>query len=665
MLLLGFDTGGTYTDAVLFDSRASAVLASAKALTTKEDLATGLRESMIRVLPAAVDDIALVSLSTTLATNAIVEGQGSPICLLLLGYEPSALDRADLRRALGHDPVCFIAGGHAATGDEQAPLDLASLEAAIERHGASVAAFAVSGFFSVRNPAHEIAARDLIRRLTDCPVTCGHELTSKLDAPRRALTAALNARLIPQLQQLIRAVEGLLDEKGIRAPLMVVKGDGSLVSAEFALTRPVETILSGPAASVVGAWHLAGETDCLVADMGGTTTDIALLNGGVPVLDRDGATVAGWRTMVEAVAVHTYGLGGDSEVHRDGGGLVIGPRRLVPLSLLCHEHPAMLDVIRGQLDAERLEPGSGRFALRSRSLDTRASALSPSQARVWAALADGPVPMTQLAGGYAAARAVERLVDRGLVVLSGFTPSDAAHVLGLQCEWSIEAARSGAGIWIREDEAAARPADVDADVLARRVVEAVILQTGRAVIDAALAAEDGTDLTAGGPLGRRLMDRAVGASAGAGPLLNVSVQLGRPLVAIGAPVDTYYPEVARRLGTRLAIPEHAGVCNAVGAVAGGIVQTVMATITAPSDGLFRVHLPTGNADFTDIEEAAAHAMAEASALATATARAAGAGDIELRHRRSDKVHRDATGLQVFIESRIDVSAFGRPRVAAA
>jgi N-methylhydantoinase A/oxoprolinase/acetone carboxylase beta subunit len=369
--------------------------------------------------------------------------------------------------------------------------------------------------------------------------------------------------------------------------------------------------------------------------------------------------------MVEAVAVHTYGLGGDSEVHRDGDRLVIGPRRLVPLSLLCHEHPATLEVIRSQLHAERLEPGSGRFALRGRSLDTGASALPPSQARVWAALADGPVPMTQLTGGYAAARAVERLVDRGLVVLGGFTPSDAAHVLGLHREWSVEAAQLGAGIWIREDEAAARPTDADAQALARRVVDAVILQTGRAVIDASLAAEDGSNLAAGGPLARHLMDRAVGPTAGVGPLLNISVQLGRPLVAIGAPADTYYPEVARRLGARLAIPEHAGVCNAVGAVAGGILQTVVATITVPSEGLFRVHLPTGNADFSSIEEAAARAMAEASALATARARAAGAGDIELRHRRSDKIHRDATGLQIFIESRIDVSAFGRPRIAAA
>ena len=666
MHLLGFDTGGTYTDAVLFDPARGAVAAAAKALTTKHDLAIGLRgamEAVLRELP--VDDIGFVSLSTTLATNAIVEGQGSPICLLLLGYEPSALDRAGLRRALGHDPVCFIAGGHSATGDEQAPLDLPALEAAVHAHHSSVAAFAVSGFFSVRNPAHEVAARELIGRLTGKHVSCGHELTSKLDAPRRALTTALNARLIPQLQQLIRAVEGLMAEKGVRAPLMVVKGDGSLVSAEFALARPVETILSGPAASVVGARHLAGEDDALVADMGGTTTDIALLSGGRPVLDREGAFVAGWRTMVEAVAVHTYGVGGDSEVHRDGQAIVVGPRRLVPLSLLCHQHPALLQVLHARHEADRLAPNAGRFVLRNRSLDTSAASLPPSQARVWAALAGGPVPLTDLAGGYAASRAIERLVDRGLAIVSGFTPSDAAHVLGLHGEWSHEAARLGAELWIRDDEAAARPSDPDAASFARRVIEATILQSGRVIIDAALANDDETTLAAGGPLGRRLVDQALRHTVGVSSLLRVNIALDRPLVAIGAPVRSYYPEVARRLGARLVVPPHAGVCNAVGAVAGGIVQSVSALITAPTEGVFRVHLPVGNADFSELEQAAEQALAETSALATRKARAAGAGDIELRHRRADKVHRDPNGIQIFIESRIEVTAFGRPRIAAA
>lgn len=662
MLLLGFDTGGTYTDAVLFDPQGGSVVASAKALTTKHDLAVGLRNALDSILRDRPDEIGLVSLSTTLATNAIVEGQGSPICLLLLGYDRSALDRADLRKALGHDPVCFIAGGHDPNGDEQAPLDLAALEAAVAAHAPRVAAFAVSGFFSVRNPAHEVAARDLIRRLTGLPVTCGHELTSKLDAPRRALTTALNARLIPQLQHLIRAVETLLNAKAIRAPLMVVKGDGSLVSAEFALTRPVETILSGPAASVVGARHLARTDHVVISDMGGTTTDIALLNDGMPVLDRDGATVGGWRTMVEAVAVHTFGLGGDSEVHRDGHGITVGPRRLVPLSLLCHQHPAMLQILRTQLQSERVPPDAGRFAVRIRTLDTSLVSLPISQARVWNALAEGPLSLSEIAGGYAARKAVERLAERGLVAVSGFTPSDAAHVLDLHRQWSFEAALLGAELWIREDTAAARPADADAAAFARRVVEAVILQSGRALIETAMSAEDGSELSAVGLLGRRLIDRAIGPEEGKGPLLTFTVALDRPLVAIGAPVQAYYPEVARRLRTRLLVPPSAEVCNAVGAVAGGIMQAVNALITAPAEGMFRVHLPVGNVDFTDLETAAAYATAEASSLALNKARAAGAEDVEIRDRRADKIHRDPSGLTVFIESRIDVTAFGRPRV---
>ena len=253
-VLLGLDTGGTYTDAALFDP-ARGVLAAAKSLTTKHDLSIGVGGAIAQVLPLASEPIVMVSLSTTLATNALVEGQGSPICLLLLGYERQALERAGLRQAMGSDPVEFIAGGHGPMGDEQAPLDRGAVEKAIRAYAPKVAAFAVSGYFSVRNPAHELAVKAMVRDIAGLPVTCGHELTSKLDAPRRALTVALNARLIPQLQQLIRAVEGILKSQSIEAPLMVVKGDGSLIAAEVALNCPVETILSGPAASLVGAHH--------------------------------------------------------------------------------------------------------------------------------------------------------------------------------------------------------------------------------------------------------------------------------------------------------------------------------------------------------------------------------------------------------------------------
>ncbi|MBV8653953.1 MAG: hydantoinase/oxoprolinase family protein, partial [Alphaproteobacteria bacterium] len=304
-LRLGVDTGGTYTDAVVL-AAGKRVVATAKELTTKHDLAIGLAGAIraaVAALPPGMSarDIGLVSVSTTLATNAVVEQQRSPICAILVGYDEAMLSRSRLREALAGNPIVMIKGGHHATGEEITSLDILTAKAAILTHAPKVEAFSISSLFSVRNPGHEIRLRELVRNLTGKPVTCGHELTSRLDAPRRALTAALNAQLTPQLKHLLEAVRAVLATTGIEAPLMVVKGDGSLMDAAVALDCPVETILSGPAASVVGAAFLTGLEDFIVSDMGGTTTDIAIVRGGRPVLNAEGARVGGWSTMVEAV----------------------------------------------------------------------------------------------------------------------------------------------------------------------------------------------------------------------------------------------------------------------------------------------------------------------------------------------------------------------------
>ncbi len=193
-----------------------------------------------------------MSVSTTLATNAVVENRFSPVCTLVIGFDDAMVERSGLQRH-GGGVVARIQGGHTATGIESAALDESAVERAVIEHGARVEAFAVAANFSVRNPAHELRARKIIRSLSAKPVTCAHELSSKLDAPRRALTAALNARLTPQIQHLIEALARVLAEESIVAPLMIVKGDGSLMKAEIALEYPVETILSGPAASVSSA----------------------------------------------------------------------------------------------------------------------------------------------------------------------------------------------------------------------------------------------------------------------------------------------------------------------------------------------------------------------------------------------------------------------------
>ena len=356
-LALGIDTGGTYTDAALVDLDAGKVLASAKALTTYADLAVGISSAVDRLFSgdraAAAAEVSLVGLSTTLATNAIVESRHGRACLVLIGYDQELLERYQLKSRLVVDDLVFIAGGHDAQGEEAVPLDLDALKEAVARRP-GVEAFAVSGYFSVRNPAHELKAKALIEQLSGKAVSCGHELSQRLDSVTRATTTALNATLIPIIKELIGKVRQSLVSHGLESRLMVVKGDGSLVDAEWAAKRPVETVLSGPAASVVGAAHLAGlgreQTGSLwVLDMGGTTSDMALLEGGRPALNQKGADVGGWRTLVEAVEVRTVGLGGDSQVAlKAQGGFEIRPRRVIPICRLASEHPQILGELSRQ-----------------------------------------------------------------------------------------------------------------------------------------------------------------------------------------------------------------------------------------------------------------------------------------------------------------------------
>ncbi len=441
-VLLGIDTGGTYTDAVLFDED-DGVIATAKALTTRHDLAVGIGNALDAVLGdhnVPPEDIALVSLSTTLATNAVVEGQGGRVCLVLIGFDERALARADLAQALKDDPVIMLAGGHDAHGERVAELDGARLDAELGALQGKVSGYAVATQFAVRNPEHEIQARDRILELTGRPVTCSHELSSKLDGPRRGLTSVLNARLINLIHHLISAASDLFAARGIDAPLMVVRGDGALISAEMAMVKPIETILSGPAASLVGAAHLTGAADAIVSDIGGTTTDFALLTDGRPRLDPNGATVGGWRTMVEAVAMSTIGLGGDSEVQFTVDGLetdlMLGPRRLVPLSLFALDHRDLVhETLERQLGKSRTDEHDGRFAILVGRANAHMSALGSSEQTLIDQLNDGPLALDRLIKSRVQAGTVKRLAAQGLIMISGLTPSDAAHVLGLHDVW--------------------------------------------------------------------------------------------------------------------------------------------------------------------------------------------------------------------------------------
>ncbi len=663
--LLGVDTGGTYTDAVVLDEATDQVVAKAKSLTTRPDLALGVGaaiDAAIALADIRADAIAMVSLSTTLATNALVEGQGGRVALVFVGFAEAELGRAGLTDALRGDPVIQLAGGHSHAGGEVAPLDLGVLRTALADLDDGVTAFAVAASFATRNPAHELAVRDLIRAVTGKPVTCSHELSSALGGPKRALTAVLNARLIGMIDGLISACEGHLQHIGIDARLMVVRGDGALVSAAVAREKPIETILSGPAASVAGASWLTGEADALISDIGGTTTDVCLLRQGRPMIDPQGARVGPYRTMVEAVAMRTTGLGGDSEVHVvEGlaGGLRLGPRRLMPISLAAAQFP---DLVHEALDRALAHDvpamDGGQFVIPMWA--AMPGGLDKREAIMAARLADGPLRLGAVVQSRMETPALGRLIGRGLVMLAGVTPSDASHVLGRVAAWDTAAAEKALTLFARRRIGSGQRICDGAAVLARMIVDQLTAQTVDCLLQAAFA-EDSAEWDDPAGLARHPLTMAgLGRHRG---VVNVQVSLGVPVIGLGASAAAYYGAVGDRLGTRMHVPDHADVANAIGAVVGQVAMLASGTVTSPGPGAFVVHLPGGLQQFAD--QAAAMAALEAALAdeARASARAAGVEEIRIRVER-DVTQVDVEGQPMFIEAKVRVTAQGRPRIAS-
>jgi N-methylhydantoinase A/oxoprolinase/acetone carboxylase beta subunit len=664
--LLGIDTGGTYTDAAVLDEEASRVIASAKSLTTRPDLAPGIAGAIDAAVAEAgirASEVALVSLSTTLATNALVEGQGGRVALVFIGFDEAEQHRSGLSDALKGDPVIALAGGHNHAGNERLPLDLAALETAVRDLGEGISGYAVCASFGTRNPSHEVAARDLIRRLTGRPVTCSHELSAALNGPKRALTAVLNARLIGMIDRLISACESHMAVLGIDAPLMVVRGDGALVSARLARERPIETILSGPAASIAGASWLTGEQDALVSDIGGTTTDVCLLRAGKPAIDPMGAQVGKYRTMVEAVAMRTTGLGGDSEVHLlEGldGALWLGPRRLIPVALAARQWPDLVHpALDASLKADVVNEHDARFAIPMWE-GALPAGLSDREAAVAQRLADGPLRLADTLRTRLDVASLTRLVARGVVMLAGVTPSDASHVLGRLDAWDGTASVKALTLLARKRNGRGERIAAVPETLAQAIIDQLTRQTADCLLEAAFADDDHNWQDTPETLARHPLMRA--AMAGHRGTVRLQASLGVPVIGLGASASSYYGAVGDLVGARMILPRHAGVANAIGAVVGQVAMHASGLVTAGGPGVFVALLSDGPARFSERDDALAALVAELTRQARAQALASGVEEPRITVQREISAA-EVEGQAMFIEAAVRVTAQGRPRIA--
>ena len=199
---LGFDTGGTYTDAVIMDMENGRVVCCSKSLTTRNDLSIGIEGSIKGFDKELFKDIRMVSLSSTLATNSIVEGKGCRVALIAVGR--------DFDKSIPVDEYICIKGGHNLVGKEKEPLDEDAARSFLESVRGKVDGVAITSYLSVRNPDHENRLFELTKQILDVPVVCGHQLSSSLGFNERTVTSVMNARLIPIIKDLIVSVKTVI-----------------------------------------------------------------------------------------------------------------------------------------------------------------------------------------------------------------------------------------------------------------------------------------------------------------------------------------------------------------------------------------------------------------------------------------------------------------------
>ena len=639
---LGVDCGGTYTDAVIYDLDSGEVLASRKYPTTHFELTLCIDGVLEGLPPGMLRQARLVCLSTTLATNAIVEGKGGKACLILMGYDPA------VTVAPYGAKVVRITGGHNVRGGETEPLDEESLRRAIRENDEWADAFAVSGYFSVRNPQHEIKAHSIVAAETGKPIVCGHELSMQLDAPRRATTAAINARLIPLIARLISSVQSILKRREISAPLMVVRGDGTLMGAEMALQRPVETILSGPAASVVGAMVLSGRGEGVVIDVGGTTTDIAWVEEGLPPINSEGAVVGGLATRVEAIDIWTVGLGGDSWIKlAKNGEMEVGPRRVLPLALL-----GKAGYVSAEL--ERLRQIKPRGTLQDLltfwvKMDYKSSDPSRSDERqLMERLEQGPLSHYDLKTSPPCDDATLRILSMehdGSVFRASLTPTDIFNTSG-------DSKVGNVGL----SEAAVETAALITGRTSGELVEEV-----KQAIKEAVTREVLTFLLGAGRAEKPLLDAWRRGRTIRGVHLSLSLQ--SDILAAGAPASIFLEPVAQGLSCACVTPPYTEVANAVGAVAGRVSHREEIIIRRQADESYRAFASDGCYDFSSLASASEAASRKARELASEIARKAGAGEIKIDERSEDFTFSGPEGEAMVFERKITVRAFGRPRIA--
>lgn len=595
---IGIDTGGTCTDAVLYDYDEKKVVAFAKALTTRQDLSIGIQNALNKLPVQLVCQAETLALSTTLATNACVEEKGGRAKLILYGTNSSYAMRVIEKNGTieENDLICYDSQT-SCDGEIQNMPDWENLLSRLQTSLKDCQAAAVVEIYSRQTGALlERTTQGLLLEHMDLPVVCGYELFHELDFIKRGASCLLNARLIPVIDTFLKAVSKSAAEAGIGCQPVIVRSDGSLMSREFARLRPVETLLCGPVASLMGAQELTSAQNALIVDMGGTTTDVAFLQNGQPRRVNGGIHIGNWDTFVKGLFVDTFALGGDSGVRiTPKDGIHLDNRRVIPLCILAQDHPYIEEELRKMAVSETTSTRSiHEYYILQQDIDTLPG-FSEIERRICQALKKQPLPMQKLCEAIHIPvydLDTTHLESENVIMRAGLTPTDIMHIRGDYTAYNARVSNYAAAVL-------ANCAEITVEELCRKVYDMVkeklFFNLARILLEQQFSwiRREGLSPQLKQMIHeswRQYADRSIPVQCGQKPASANMAVSGNPYVlplfhtdfvfiGIGGPIHIFLQDVAGAFGTQAIIPEHAAVANAVGAAVCQVAFTVTVRIT--------------------------------------------------------------------------------------
>jgi len=663
---LGIDAGGTYTDSVIFDFEKSRVVEYGKAPTTHHNYSIGIKNSLgnlFRKLSASIiDEVSIVSVSTTIATNAIIENKGGLVGMLLIGFDNYN------EKKLRYQPIINIKGKCSVNGEIIEDVsELEVLEVGKKLVDEGVEVIGIVSEIGPRYPTFELKAKEILEANFKLPVVASLDISDDLNCVKRANTCYLNAKLIPLVRSLLISLKNVLSSYDLDAPIMIVKGDGSLMNEATALTNPVEMVLSGPAASVIGGIYLSNLRDALVVDIGGTSMDVSLVKNGEPLYRVEGIDLKGFRTSVRTIDISTYGLGCDSHIRIDrrSGEVKIGPKRVMPIcysSSLYTEVKEVLKKLKEPSIGDRILNEPVEFVIYQKTKDEEISWLTDYELRILEVLSKRKIiEITELAREISLISALlidlDRLESSGFIIRSSLTMTDLLHANGKVKIWNTEAAKRSLDLYSKRMKISRDDFTLLVEKSFYRNFYLNILryvfnsQSLSGKIRYAYDKFISVDLIADFLTSNVYEDRDI---------ININIRMGVPIVLIGAPASTFKKPLSDILNGEIVVPQFHEVANAVGAIVGMVVEKVNILIRESPEGKFIAFTPWGLETYDNLNLAKEEVRSLAEDYVIKKVSDSGGSRIKTEVVIRDRRAKISTNDEIYIETEVIAKAFGIP-----